>query len=368
MINSLYVHIPFCIKKCLYCDFNSYSNMWSYEDKYIDALLKEADKIEEKSFNTIFVGGGTPTTLSLYNLERLLKKLSKYSPKEFTFEGNPGTIDIEKLKLLKYYGVNRLSIGLQAWQNNLLKSLGRIHDLDSFLKTYNEAIKVGFDNINIDLMFAIPDQSMDDWVCTLKNVVKLNPQHLSCYSLIIEEGTPFFKLYNENKLKLVDEDTDREMYYFTKDYLSKNGFKQYEISNFAKHNKECKHNITYWMDEEYIGIGAGAHSYSKGYRYNNYPNVPEYIDATQKGNAIQNKVKVTVKDELEEFMFMGLRMTDGILKKRFKDRFKKDIYDVYGSELCELKKLGLLIEDNNYIKLSNYGVDVSNKVFEYFIK
>ncbi|QCX32418.1 oxygen-independent coproporphyrinogen III oxidase [Caloramator sp. E03] len=367
MIKSLYVHIPFCIKKCLYCDFNSYVRL-NEQDAYINALLTEIRKIKQNKFDTIFVGGGTPTILSISNLKKLLEQLKFFEPLEFTFETNPGTVDIEKVKLLKMFGVNRISIGLQAWQDTLLQKLGRIHKLDDFLRTYDILIKSGFENINIDLMFGIPDQSMEDWIETIENVLKLNPKHISCYSLIVEEGTPFFEMYNKGKLILPDDDIEREMYYYAVKRLSAHGIQRYEISNFSKKGYECRHNITYWMDEEYIGIGAGAHSYIKNVRFSNYRDIQKYIEGINLGNAIMESETIDYNDEMAEFMFMGLRMASGIKKERFKKRFNKDINDVYKIEINNLIRQGLLIDVGDSIRLTDRGIDFSNKVFINFLK
>lgn len=367
MINSLYVHIPFCVQKCLYCDFNSYTNM-NLQDSYMEALEKELSTIDQTKFKTIFVGGGTPTILTLKNLEKLLKALNKFEASEYTFECNPGTLSIEKLKIMKNHGVNRLSIGLQALQNNLLKELGRIHDVNSFLESYDNARNYGFNNINLDLMFGIPNQSIKEWFHTIHKVIELNPEHISCYSLIIEEGTPFYEMYEKKLIKLADEDIERQMYYYAIEELKKNGYIQYEISNFSKINFECKHNITYWQDKEYYGIGAGAHSYVNNIRYSNYLGIEEYINHIKKGDGVQSKNYLTISDELSEFMFLGLRMTKGISKKEFRDRFHSDIYDVYNKEINNLIKDKLLEDDGNNIKLTGRGTDVSNQVFVRFLK
>lgn len=370
MINSLYVHIPFCIRKCLYCDFNSYP-LLNLQDDYIDSLILELSKIEQPEFKTIFIGGGTPTVLSIKNIEKLLKVLSKFEAEEFSIEANPGTIDEDKLKIIKSFGVNRISIGLQAWQDRLLKRLGRIHNLNDFLISYNLARRTGFDNINVDVMFDIPDQTIYDFNETIDNVIKLNPEHVSCYSLIVEKGTPYYEMNEKGELNIPDEDTDRLMYYTACKKLEANGFKQYEISNFAKKSYECRHNETYWMDEEYIGVGAGAHSYSKSKRYFNVYDINEYIkNINLNGYAfnIDETETIDIDDELSEFMFMGLRMTDGISKGRFKKRFGCDIYDIYENELNELIKRQLLVDENGYIKLTKRGVDISNQVFVYFMR
>ncbi|MBU5483533.1 radical SAM family heme chaperone HemW [Clostridium sp. MSJ-11] len=369
---SLYIHIPFCKQKCLYCDFPSYGGKEDMMGEYTKALVKELESLPlDKKIKTIFIGGGTPSYLTLENLKILkeaIKGINKDKDIEFTVEINPGTIDEEKLSLFKEMGVNRISIGLQAWQNNLLRELGRIHNLEEFLITYEMCRKFDFNNINIDAMFGLPNQSMKDWVETLENVVKLNPENISCYSLIIEEGTPFYNKYEKGTLILPDEDTEREMYSYCINFLEKNGYKQYEISNFAKVDKECRHNLVYWNLSEYIGIGVGAHSYIEGLRYRHTENISEYIEKVNKGNNINLDIyENTIKDEIEEFMFMGLRKREGISIEEFNKRFKRDIYEVYGEILNKYLQLGLLIEEDGYIFLSIKGIQVSNSIMCEFI-
>lgn len=367
MIKSLYVHVPFCIKKCLYCDFNSCSNN-ELQDDYIDKLIIEIEKIKANKLKTIFVGGGTPTILSMYNTEKLLIALKRFNPDEYTFEANPGTINEEKLLLLKKYGVNRLSIGLQAWQDSLLVKLGRAHNLHDFLEGYNAARKAGFNNINIDLMFGIPDQNMENWKETIKNVKEINPEHISCYSLIIEEGTPFKKLYDENKLNLVDEETERDMYHYAINELKKSGYEHYEISNFSKKGFECMHNITYWKLDEYLGIGAGAHSFAENKRFSNIRNISQYIKGVIENNIIEECTTQTYNDLISEYMFLGLRMVEGISKRAFKKRFGEAIENIYGNEINSLTEKGLLTQNKDNLKLTPIGIDFSNQVFVEFLK
>lgn len=365
-MEALYVHIPFCVKKCLYCDFNSYADT-SLETEYIDALVQEISTIKKDSFKTIFIGGGTPTILSYENLETLLKALERFKAEEFSIEANPGTIEKDKLLLMKAHGVNRLSIGLQAWQDSLLKTLGRIHTLNDFLKSYEAARNAGFKNINIDLMFDIPGQTMEDWKETIENVSELKPEHISCYSLIVEEGTPFYRMWEKGMLVLPDEDEDRRMYYYAAQELREYGYEQYEISNFAVPGFECRHNTIYWKDREYAGVGAGAHSYANGYRYSNLCGIKEYIKGVRKGNAVEEKNAVAVKDSMEEFMFLGLRMIEGVSKSEFKKRFNTPIEEVYGKQLKKFTSLKLLYDDGEMVKLTPRGIDISDRVFEEFM-
>lgn len=368
---SLYIHIPFCKQKCLYCDFPSFCGVESQMINYATALSKEIDNINNKIINTIFIGGGTPTYLSLNGwniIKNSIDKLEKDKNLEFTVEGNPGTFDIEKLKLLKSMGVNRLSIGLQAWQDKHLKTLGRIHSKDDFIKSYKMARSLGFENINIDLMFGIPNQSLEEWKETLSEVVKLSPEHLSCYSLIVEEGTPFYKLYEMNKLNLPGEDLEREMYLYTLKFLEEKGYHQYEISNFSKEGKECRHNLVYWDLNEYIGCGSSAHSYNDGYRYKNEGDIEKYIKAIKYNENIIIDVKNnSIKDDMEEFMFMGLRKVKGISINEFNKRFDLSILQIYGDVIKKYKNTGLLIEKDNYLYLSPRGIEVSNTIMSDFI-
>ncbi|KEI15070.1 radical SAM family heme chaperone HemW [Clostridium haemolyticum] len=368
---SLYIHIPFCKQKCLYCDFISYCGKESQMLSYSKALSIEIDNIKDKKVKTIFIGGGTPTYLSLEGwniLKKSIDKLQKSEDLEFTVESNPKTFDKEKLEILKSMGVNRISIGLQAWQNKHLKALGRIHTREEFLKSYNMAREVGFENINVDLMFGIPNQSFDEWKETLNEIIKLNPEHLSCYSLIIEEDTPFYNLYENHKINLPSEELERKMYWYTLKFLKEKGYHQYEISNFSKENKECRHNLVYWELNEYIGCGVAAHSYSQGYRYNNSGKIEEYIKLIENNQSpIVEKVRNSLKSDIEEFIFMGLRKIKGISIEEFHKRFKKSIYELYSDVIAKHKSKGLIIEYNGYLFLSDKGVEVSNYIMSDFL-
>lgn len=368
---ALYIHIPFCKQKCLYCDFPSFSGRERFMLDYSQALEKDINGIGERSIKSIFIGGGTPTYLSLEawnNIKNSIDKLYKTLNLEFTVEGNPGTFTEEKLRFLKDMGVNRLSIGLQAWQNSMLEKLGRIHTVEDFMESYKLARDVGFNNINVDLMFGLPGQTYDSWKETLEHVVALNPEHVSCYSLIIEENTPFWKMYDEEKFKLPEEELERKMYSFAVEFLKAKGYNQYEISNFSKKNRECKHNLVYWNLEEYIGCGVGSHSYVNGERYRKTENIEEYIAGVKSGNNLQLDIhKNSIKEDMEEFIFMGLRKIDGISMGEFTIRFKKDIYSVYGDVIRKYKCNGMLIEEKDRLFLSERGIEVSNSVMSEFI-
>lgn len=369
---SLYIHIPFCKQKCRYCDFPSYPCKENLMEAYIEALCKEIqDRVSDKCINTIFIGGGTPTYLNLEAWERLgkrIEKLNKTKKIEFTVEGNPGTFTKEKLQYLKSIGVNRISMGLQAWQDNLLKSLGRIHSRSDFMESYKLCREIGFKNINIDLMFGLPNQSFTDWKETLKNVVNMSPEHVSCYSLIIEEGTPFYKIYEKNELSLPSEELERQMYEYCKRYLDENGYKQYEISNYAKPGYECKHNIVYWDVKEYIGCGSSSHSYLNSERVSNEKDIERYIkQINDKGNAMVSLYKNSKKDNIEEFMFMGLRKINGISKIEFYNRFGITVDCLYKSIIDKYKGFNLIKEDESRIYLTEEGINISNSIMSEFI-
>lgn len=370
---SLYIHVPFCVRKCLYCDFPSFSGMESVFDDYVRMLCREIDEtysdyrgMEVKS---IFVGGGTPSVLPPALLGRISDKIfSRFdvdSKAEITIETNPGTLDAKKLAEMKSMYFNRLSMGLQAWQDRLLKKLGRIHTADEFETNFLQARDAGFKNINVDLMFALPAQSLDDWQETLEKVMKLRPEHISAYSLIIEEGTPFFDMFDRGELKETDEDTDRKMYYLAKEMLSDKGYKQYEISNFAKEGFECYHNKVYWRTEEYQGFGLGAHSYADGVRFHNTYDMKEYL----RGEGLRlDKEFLSLQEKQEEFMFMGLRMNEGVSETEFLRRFGESMDSVYGDEIKELISEELLVKKDGRLSLTDRGVDISNSVFEKFIR
>ena len=271
---SLYVHIPFCDQKCFYCDFPSFAGKEQLKENYVKALIKEINNKITKEYliNTIFIGGGTPSSLGYNELEILLKEINKLNLSnniEYTMECNPGNLTKEKLKIMKEYGVNRISMGLQAVQNTLLKSIGRIHNYDEFERNFKEARDFGFNNINVDLIFGLPNQSLENWKESLERIIALNPEHISAYSLIIEEGTAFYKLYEEDKLKIPTEDIEREMYNLAKSKLLEAGYYQYEISNYSKIGLECRHNLAYWNMDSWIGVGSAASSYINNKRLTN---------------------------------------------------------------------------------------------------
>ena len=369
---SLYIHIPFCKQKCLYCDFPSYAGKENLMDDYIKSLNKEIlSKCKDYKIISIFIGGGTPSYLNEKNLESLLETINLLNFKdnmEFTMECNPGTLNKEKLNIMKKYNVNRISMGLQSTNNNLLKEIGRIHTFEEFKKNYDQARQVGFNNINVDLMFGLPNQSVEEWEKTLQDAVKLKPDHISAYSLIIEEGTCFYNLYDNDKLNLPNEEEERNMYLLTKDLLKEHGYHQYEISNYAKDNKECFHNKVYWKCNEYLGLGVSASSFVKEKRFKNIDNIKQYIEKVNNDQDITEEMHINdIKDDMEEFMFMGLRMMEGISLKEFKERFGKDVFEIYDASIKNNVKKGLLLIDSEKLYLSSKGVEVSNYVMSDFI-
>lgn len=369
---SLYIHIPFCKQKCYYCDFPSYANIDYLKEDYVDALCKE---IENKNITynikSIFVGGGTPSYLSSKQLEKLLITINKLNLDEnieFTMEANPGTLDEEKLIVMKNCGINRISMGLQAVQNSLLKDIGRIHTFNVFEENFKLARKVGFNNINVDLMFGLPSQTVEDWKDSLEKIASLEPEHISAYSLIVEEGTAFYKLYEKNKLILPSEEVERDMYKITKEILNFYGYKQYEISNYAKDGFECYHNKVYWKSKEYIGLGSSSASFIDGKRIKNIENVKKYIEKVNAEEAVTEEIYYNSKeDNIEEFMFMGLRLIEGINMEEFKRRFNINIMDIYKKIIEKNIEKDLLEIKGGYLRLTEKGIELSNYVMSDFI-
>ena len=371
---GIYIHIPFCIKKCEYCDFVSYCNKKEYVPQYINALKKEIKNNINKEYKitTIYIGGGTPSSIEENYIADIIgtiklnmneENLKDFENIEVTIEVNPGTVNKEKLQVYKKIGINRLSIGLQETHNELLKSIGRIHTYEEFIKTYNLARKIGFNNINVDLMIALPNQTIQDIKENLEKITKLNPEHISVYSLILEEGTPFYNKYNENKIKLPDEELERNMYWYVKNTLENNGYMHYEISNFSKKGFESKHNMSCWNQEEYLGFGVAAHSYNNKIRYSNTNSIEEYIKGS---NKIIHEEQ-TLEDMQKEYMLLGLRKIEGINIQKFKNKFAQNPIFIFKEQLNKLVDEELIIVDGNEIKLTNKGLDLANIVWEEFV-
>lgn len=340
---GIYIHIPFCKKKCYYCDFVSFSNLENKQTGYIEALKKEIScyDLEEYNVTTIYIGGGTPSYIDCYEIKEILDELrkrlknneTKFSDIEITIEVNPGTVDKEKLEVYKLSGVNRLSIGLQSTKDILLKEIGRIHTYKEFLQSYEHAKQVGFENINVDLMLGLPNQSIQDMKDSLKEVIKMEPNHISIYSLIVEEKTPIKKLIEEGELQLPEEIQERRMYWYVKSMLELSGYNHYEISNFAKEGRESKHNMNCWEQKEYIGLGVAAHSYINGIRYSNVTDLDCYIknmmelknvkkQLQSKTNIIYNICEIqNLEDKQKEYMLLGLRKIQGVSITKFKEKY-----------------------------------------------
>lgn len=368
---EIYIHIPFCIRKCDYCDFLSGPSGPEEQADYVQALLREIQAVEEgegRSVSSIFIGGGTPSVLDERLLGDILReirnRLKMEEDAEITIEVNPGTANIGKLQAYREMGINRLSIGLQSPEDRELKILGRIHNYGQFLETYQEARTVGFDNINIDLMSAIPDQTYEGWVKNLRTVAELEPEHISAYSLIVEEGTPFAA----RKLNLPDEDTEYNMYEATAQILKEYGFEQYEISNYARKGRECRHNVGYWTRQDYLGFGLGASSLYGKERFANTADMKKYLENSKNPEKIREKEpSLTREDEMAEFMFLGLRMTKGISKADFQRCFGCTIESVYGEVLEKYESMELLLEKDGRIFLSREGIHVSNSIMAEFL-
>ncbi len=395
---GIYVHIPFCVKKCAYCDFLSGPHTEQIKTEYIEALQTEIrcykDLKEKYQVVSIFFGGGTPSCLKESQITEVLdtiyqtfdidkkKVINGKQDIEITIEANPGTLSEEKLKAYQLAGVNRLSIGLQSANNKELKLLGRIHTYEEFLNNYQLARKAGFTNINVDLMSALPGQSKESYEDTLKKVLSLAPTHISAYSLIVEEETPFYEKYGEGKPeenKLPGEELDRAMYLRTKELLKAYGYERYEISNYAKKGYACRHNSLYWNGTDYIGFGLGASSYIRPVRYQNESELDTYLDCLSEyvdPSIIEEKLQkdrlvLTKENQMEEFMFLGLRLTKGVNLEEFETRFGMSMHEVYDHVIEKHKKEGLLQicihENKQYLALTEKGLDVSNYVMADFL-
>ncbi len=371
---GIYVHIPFCKQKCYYCDFVSYCNKNDLIEKYIQAVKKEIQLQEIKSeIVTIYIGGGTPSYIEAKYIKEILeeiknKNISKEA--EITIEVNPGTVTLEKLKEYKNCGINRLSIGLQSTQDNLLKMIGRIHNYEQFLETYKMARKVGFKNINVDLMLGLPGQKISDLKESLEKVLELQPEHISVYSLIVEENTPIASKIEKNELILPEEELERNMYWYVKNTLELNGFHHYEISNFARKGFESKHNLDCWNQKDYIGFGVASHSYIDSVRYSNTESLEKYVENIESGLPENNRTVHEVQNEVDkkkEYMLLGLRKIDGIKISEFKNMFGDNPIYLYRNELSKLSDEGLIEIDEDVIKLTNKGIDLANLVWEEFV-
>ena len=403
---ELYIHIPFCVKKCDYCDFLSFRALSSVHEAYVQQLIREIRAqscyCTDCQVVSVFIGGGTPSLLEPSCISRIMETVFscfQVEPEaEITIEANPGTLLGKKLPVYRQCGINRVSIGLQSADNTELKNLGRIHSFEEFLKSFQSARMAGFTNINIDLMSGIPGQTLESWKNTLKKVTMLKPEHISAYSLIVEDGTPLQERVQEAESKniniLPDEDAEREMYYLTEKMLEENGYVHYEISNYGKPGFQCRHNIGYWKRVDYLGFGLGAASLYNDSRYSNTEDIDKYISLLLDGkdtdsdfygdsfiyqddiwditedaiSVIEGKIQhLTEKDKKEEFMFLGLRMIEGISKEKFHQAFDRKYDSVYGEVTEKLVQQGLIEVNGDNVRLTKKGVDLSNYAMSQFL-
>lgn len=383
---AIYIHIPFCVRKCLYCDFLSAPATEEVQKAYENAILREIQNYkksvlmkvsgaseENETFivTSVFFGGGTPSLVCGETIAAILNELRRKfefsKDVEITVECNPGTVSEEKLNTYQKAGVNRLSFGLQSANNQELKNLGRIHTWEDFLESFSLARKLGFSNINIDLMSALPGQTEESYEQTLQKVLLLKPEHISAYSLIIEEGTPFYEKYSSG-LGLPDEDMERTMYQRTKELLEQKGYYRYEISNYAKSGYECRHNLCYWDGTDYIGFGLGASSMLEHIRYHNCSDMQNYIKQASQPERLWEEITVlSVREQMEEFMFLGLRCMKGISIQTFEERFGVTYNSVYGQVTKKMNELDLIALEEGRVYLTEKGIDVSNYVLSEFL-
>ena len=374
---SLYIHIPFCTSKCYYCDFASFVSRDRTIDEYIDALLVELsiykEKIRDYEIKTIFIGGGTPSSIDPKHIVRILNYIRENyrveNLTEVSIEVNPGSLDREKLELYIESGINRISLGAQSLNDNLLKSIGRIHNREDLYRSIELIRQSGIENINVDLMFGLPDQSLEDVMETLEQIIKLEIKHISYYGLILEEGTKLYDLYDKGKIDLPHEEEERAMYHSIIDLLKKHDYNHYELSNFARAGYECQHNLVYWDIKPYLGIGLNSHSNLWNKRFSNLVEIDKYIKELKEGILPIVEVEKIDKDtEMDEFCILGLRKIKGIDKAVFKERFGRDIESIYGRQIKKHVD-GALIEDGeNYIRLTKKGLDLSNLVEVDFLR
>lgn len=368
---ELYFHIPFCVKKCGYCDFLSGPADADRQKEYIRALYSEIEHcgdFAEYCVSSVFIGGGTPSVLPGEWMAELLDRVQKHfyldPGAEISLEANPGTVDREKLKSYRRAGINRISFGCQSAENEELKTLGRIHTWEDFLESFRLARECGFENINVDLMSGLPGQSLDSWENTLRKVTELEPEHISAYSLIIEEGTPFA----QKELALPEEEEERAMYEHTRVILGKYGYHPYEISNYAKSGRECRHNVGYWKRTEYLGMGLGSASLLKNVRFSNTRDMDKYLENSGIPEKIREQTEVlSVRDQMAECMILGLRMTEGVSAGQFERSFGKKLDSVYGDVIEKYVRMGFMERSGDYVRFTLRGISVSNSILVDFM-
>ncbi|WP_139490441.1 radical SAM family heme chaperone HemW [Brevibacillus dissolubilis] len=376
---SVYMHIPFCTNKCYYCDFNSFVTknpqlVWDYLDALKNEMKLTFEQTPVEEVKTIFVGGGTPSYLEhdqmKYFLEAVQEHLGRYfaSDIEFTMEANPGTTDVEKLTIMRSFGVNRLSFGVQSFDNALLERIGRIHDTDAVYRSIDNAVAAGFSNMSIDLMFGLPDQTMETFAESLNKALKLPLTHLSSYGLKVEENTLFHTLYQKDQLPLPTEEQELEMYLYLIETLEKHGLHMYEISNFAKPGCESRHNKTYWLNNDYYGLGAGAHGYVGGQRHVNAGPLAIYLQKAKEGLPRVDEYRISTKEQMEDQMILGLRLREGVDLARFQARFHRTVEDEFGAIVTEQKAKGMLEEVDGHLRLTEQAIPLGNEVFACFLR
>lgn len=368
---SAYVHIPFCTQICYYCDFSKVFIKNQPVDSYLEHLIEEYDSYDIKKLRTLYIGGGTPTALSAcqlaFLLEKLTDKLDLSYLEELTIEANPGDLDQGKIAVLKDSPVNRVSLGVQTFNDRMLKQIGRSHLEKDIYENIANLKKAGFDNISIDLIYALPKQTMEDVKINVAKAIALDIPHMSLYSLILENHTVFMNRMRRGKLPLPKEDLEAEMFDYIIAELEKAGFEHYEISNFSKPGFESRHNLMYWNNAEYYGIGAGASGYVDGVRYKNHGPIRHYLQAVEAGNARVQEEVLTLKEQMEEEMFLGLRKKSGVSKKRFEEKFGLSFEDQYGAVVSELTEQGLLVPDRDIVRMTKQGLFLGDTVAEKFI-
>lgn len=368
---SAYVHIPFCTQICYYCDFSKVFIKNQPVDSYLEHLIEEYNSYDIKKLRTLYIGGGTPTALSAPQLAFLLEKLSDKLVlsylEELTIEANPGDLDEEKIAVLKDSPVNRVSLGVQTFNDRMLKQIGRSHSEKDIYENIANLKKAGFDNISIDLIYALPKQTMEDVKINVAKAIALDIPHMSLYSLILENHTVFMNRMRRGKLPLPKEDLEAEMFEYIIVELEKAGFEHYEISNFSKPGFESRHNLMYWDNAEYYGIGAGASGYVDGVRYKNHGPIRHYLQAVEAGNPRVQEEVLTLKEQMEEEMFLGLRKKSGVSKKRFEEKFGISFEEQYGAVVSELTEQGLLVPDRDIVRMTKQGLFLGDTVAEKFI-
>ena len=368
---SAYVHIPFCTQICYYCDFSKVFIKNQPVDSYLEHLIEEYHSYDIKKLRTLYIGGGTPTALSArqlaFLLEKLTDKLDLSYLEELTIEANPGDLDQEKIAVLKDSPVNRVSLGVQTFNDLMLKQIGRSHSEKDIYENIANLKKAGFDNISIDLIYALPKQTMEDVKTNVAKAIALDIPHMSLYSLILENHTVFMNRMRRGKLPLPKEDLEAEMFDYIIAELEKAGFEHYEISNFSKPGFESRHNLMYWDNAEYYGIGAGASGYVDGVRYKNHGPIRHYLQAVGAGNARVQEEVLTLHEKMEEELFLGLRKKTGISKKRFEEKFGLSFEDQYGAVVSELTEQGLLVADKDIVRMTKKGLFLGDTVAEKFI-